>query len=93
MGHVFGRSVLSPSVTAQNTKYRGGVVENIEVKIKCPFCFKMISLEFDLKECICVFKPEIQKYEITHSVTCGSCGNEVKNVTIYISRKKEWDVS
>lgn len=89
-----GKSILdSSSIKAQATRYKGGKVEDIEVKIKCPFCDVLISLAFDLEECICIFNPTLQKYEVTHTVKCTNCGNEIKNVTITISRRGGWSVS
>jgi len=81
------------STKDKKTYYKGKTVENVDVKIKCPFCDNIIATKFVLEECTCVYNPEIQKYEVTHSIHCYKCGNEVKNVTITLGRKKGWSVS
>jgi len=92
---MFGKSILDNlSNKKPITTYKGEKVEDIQIKIKCPFCDNIINMEFDPKKCTCVFNPETQKYEMTHSVMCYKCGNEVKNVTVMITRKKGgWSVS
>lgn len=80
-------------IKANPVSYKGKKVDSVQVKVKCPFCDNLIGTHFDLKECKCVFNPKIQRYEVTHSVHCCKCGNEVKNVTLVISRPKGWSVS
>lgn len=69
-------------------------LEEIDIRVKCPYCGFMFVVELDLKKCICVWNPEIQKYKITYDVTCCKCGRKIRDITITVTKKdEEWEVS